>query len=93
METTTYIITIEINDSRRRTDFKLFLKTIMTQGYCPIHENAIAVASNLSTSDIFDKIRHKTNSEDRVFIIRSGTEATWINGYGPEHTDWLKKNL
>jgi hypothetical protein len=33
------------------------------------------------------------NSGARIFVVRSGTEAAWINTYGDKNSEWLKKYL
>jgi hypothetical protein len=61
--------------------------------YCPIHDNAWAIKTEKKAIEIRDSITPLINNMDRVFVIRTGTEAAWINAYGTEHTEWLKKHL
>lgn len=89
---TTYIVTFEIVDASRRTNFKVQLRSMVDQ-YCPIHENAFAIMTDYTATQIRDMIMQYSLPLDRIFIVRSGTEAAWKNAYGQENTDWLKKNL
>jgi len=87
----TYIVTFEVKNLERLT--KLKEKLMETKFYCPIHENAWAVNTEKKASELRDELISLTTAEDRLFVIRSGTEAAWINSYGEKHTDWLKKYL
>ncbi|WP_044398841.1 hypothetical protein [Lacinutrix sp. Hel_I_90] len=88
----TYIVTFEIKDSIRLNKIKKFLRED-SNGICPIHSNATAIRSEKKASEIRDEIIQMTTAEDRIFIIRSGTEAAWKNSYGTKNNDWLKKHL
>lgn len=87
----TYIATFEINDSSRRQKVKEHLQSYSY--YCPIHENAWAIKTEKKSVDIRDAINSLTTSDDRVFVIRTGTEAAWQNIYGDKNSEWLKNNL
>ena len=88
----TYIVTFEINDSTRRRIFKEKIKSI-SAGICPIHDSAWAIRSELKAKDIRDALKSELITSDRLFVIRSGTEAAWKNAYGTENSEWLKKYL
>ena len=88
---TTYIVTFEINDKDRRLKVKEYLKSYSY--YCPIHQNAWAVMTDKKAVDIRNALNNVTESVDRVFVIRTGTEAAWRNSYGEKNNEWLKKNL
>lgn len=87
----TYIITFDIKNPDRRSQFKVKLKEFGS--YCPIHENAWAIRTEKKATEIRESITNLLLPEDRLFIIRSGTEAAWRNSYGVKHNEWLKKNL
>ena len=89
---TTYILTFDIKESERLSKIKTYLKENKVW-YCPIHENAWAIRDTKKSSEIRDEIMSLTTSDDRVFVIRSGTEAAWKNSYGEKNDDWLKKYL
>ena len=88
---TTYIVTFEIKDSNRKLKFKERLKEF--NGFCPIHGNAWAIRTDLKAKDIRDTLTQFITSEDKIFVIRTGTEAAWRNSYGIKHSEWLKKYL
>jgi hypothetical protein len=44
-------------------------------------------------TEIRDSLGRVMQSGERVFVIRSGTEAAWRNSYGEKNNEWLKKNL
>jgi hypothetical protein len=87
----TYIVTFEINDSNRRETVKKLLREYGT--FCPIHGNAWAINSPKTAKEIRDQLMEYMAVEDRLFVIRSGTEAAWKYTYGDDNTDWLKKFL
>lgn len=86
-----YIVTFEINDAPTLSVFTNKLKTF--NGYCPINRNSWAIVSDQKATDIRDGLKDILKPSDRMFVIRSGTEAAWINSYGEANDDWLKKYL
>jgi hypothetical protein len=89
---TTYIITFDISDKSRLSKLKKYLKENKI-GVCPIHENAWAIRDTKKSSEIRDELMEMTVPEDRLFVIRTGTEASWKNIYGEKNGNWLKKYL
>jgi hypothetical protein len=87
----TYIVTFEIKDLVRKSRVKEKLKEFGY--YCPIHDNAWAIRTDLSATEIRNVVTALTEKSDRVFIMRTGTIAAWSNTYGTEHSEWLKKYL
>lgn len=87
----TYIVTFELNDSTRRKKVEDKLREFGT--FCPIHEYAWAIKTEKKATEVRDSITPLLISGDRIFVIRSGTEAAWKNSYGTEHSEWLKKHL
>lgn len=87
----TYIVTFEITNKIRKTSVKEKLKEY--GAYCPIHDNTWAVSTESKAKEIRDNIGRLITDDDKLFVIRSGTEAAWKNSYGMEHNDWLKKYL
>ena len=86
----TYIVTFEVDDSRRellRDRLKKF------SSYCPIHGNCWAVLSDKPPAEIRDFLVEALSDEDRIFVIRSGTYSAWRNAYSEKHSDWLKEKL
>ena len=88
---TTYIVTFEVNDDFRKNQLKEKLKQY--SGYCPIHDNCWAVLSDQTPAQIRDSLTEDLDPLDRVFVIRSGMSAAWINPYGPKNNEWLKERL
>lgn len=88
---TTYIVTFEVNDITRKS--KVYEKLKEFRYYCPIHENAWAIQTDKKSTDIRNSISMVMTGNDRIFVIRTGTEAAWLNAYSNEHTEWLKKYL
>ena len=88
---TTYIVTFDVKDLTRRTAVKEKLKEF--GNYCPIHDNAWAIRTELKSKEIRDFVTTVMTSADKVFVIRTGTEAAWRNAYGTQHSEWLKKYL
>lgn len=87
----TYIVTFEIGSEENLKDIENLLKSY--PGYCPIHKNCWAIASDKMPLDIHNELRKALASGDRLFVIRSGTQAAWSNSYGKQYDEWLKKNL
>ena len=87
-----YIISFDVKESKRqrlRDALKAF------RHYCPIHKNCWAVMSEKNPSEIIDRLSKEClfESDERLFVIRSGTYASWLNSYGDEHNKWLKDKL
>lgn len=86
-----YIVCFEISQLEKKN---AFLEGLKTYGfYCPICETAWAVKTEKSAASIRDHLTLYLGTNDRLFVIRSGTEAAWRNSYGTKHDDWLKGNL
>jgi len=88
---TTYIVTFEVNDLTRRNNVKAKLKEFGY--YCPIHKNAWAIRTEKKAIEVRDIVSPAMTNEDRIFVIRTGTEAAWKNAFGTENSEWLKKHL
>lgn len=87
----TYLVTFEIEQLANRTALLEALKGFKI--YCPIHKNAWAISSDQKAAEIRDVLRPYIQPTDKLFVIRSGTEAAWLNSYGPKNDEWLKKWL
>ena len=88
---TCYIVIFETNSETSRDKVIEVLKAYGC--YCPIHKYCWAIKTEEKAIQIRDKVQSILSATERVFVIRSGTEATWFNSYGEKHTTWLKKNL
>lgn len=88
---TCYIITFETHSDATRQRVCDVLKTY--SGYCPIHTYCWAILSDKKATAIRDEVSAVLQANERLFVIRSGTEAAWRNPYGEKNSQWLKKNL
>ncbi len=86
-----YIVTFEIISAERKNSVKNKLKEY--GAYCPINDNCWAIATDQSAVAVRDNVGQALNPDDRIFVIRSGTEAAWKNAYGNENSKWLKERL
>lgn len=86
-----YIVTFQIDTEETINKVKELLKSYGY--YCPIHNNCWAIKTEENAIQIRDKIQALLSINDRLFVIRSGTEAAWYNSYGEKHSKWLKENL
>jgi hypothetical protein len=60
--------------------------------YCPIHSYCWAVLTTMNAVQLRDFLSEGIPTS-KIFVVRSGTEAAWINAYGEKNNEWLKKNL
>lgn len=88
---TCYIISIEVSlpDTRKKIIDKL--KSYGT--FCPINHTCWAISTDSKAAEIRDNLKELTGPSDKIFVLRSGTEAAWRNAISQKHTDWLKKYL
>jgi len=56
-----------------------------------INQSVWAVVTNNSAVQIRDHLLNHLDSNDRIFVIKSGVEAAWRNVKCK--TEWLKENL
>ena len=88
---TCYIVAFQTNSEVSRKKVEEVLKTYGY--YCPIHEYCWAIVTDSKATDVRGKVQDVLASGERVFVVRSGTEASWFNSYGEKHDKWLKENL
>jgi hypothetical protein len=86
-----YIVAAELSSDEVRAKVRKRLKAY--GGYCPILHDCWAIMSDEPATAIRDDVKQDLDEGDRLFIIRSGTEAAWRSPYGPKNSDWLKKYL
>jgi hypothetical protein len=60
--------------------------------YCPINASSWAIVTEKTAAQLRDYLS-QDNAGARIFVVRSGTEAAWINTYGEKNSEWLKKYL
>jgi hypothetical protein len=86
-----YVVTWQVASIETRHKLVARLKAYRT--FCPIHRHCWAVVTEQRAKDIRDNLADLLAPKDRLFIVRSGTEAAWRNTYGPKTNEWLKKYL
>lgn len=88
---TCYVVTFEVSAATRgkiTEQLKLF-----GGGYCPVHANCWAITTEMTAAQVRDQLMSVMTATDRVFVVRSGTEAAWRGTYGENNSTWLKNNL
>ena len=86
-----YIVIFELSDPARLATVREALKSF--GNYCPLTTRAWAIKTEKSAVQVRDQLSTAFGPDDRLFILRSGTEGAWRNSYSVKHNDWLKKNL
>lgn len=87
-----YIITFQAALLETRQSIREYLKSYGS--YCAIHNTCWAIVTDKKAAVLRDEIAKLVKPGDRVFVVRSGTEAAWRNIAGTVKTsDWLKRNL
>lgn len=86
-----YIVTFNVTSEDSRNCVREVLKNFSS--YYPIHRYCWAVDTDENAVTIRDKIKAVLQSDESVFVIRSGTEAAWFNSYGEKNNKWLKEKL
>lgn len=86
-----YIVTFNVTSEDSRNRVREVLKNFSS--YCPIHRYCWAVDTDENAVIIRDEIKAVLQSDESVFVIRSGTEAAWFNSYGEKNNKWLKEKL
>ena len=86
-----YIVTF---DTESEETLKLIKQTLKSYNiYCPINRSCWAIKTDESAVQIRDKLMAILDDSDRIFVVRSGTEAAWYNSFGDKNDEWLKDNL
>ena len=86
-----YIVVFEVSDSTKREALRQSLKSF--GGYCPLTPGSWAITTERKAEEVRDQLKGTIGPGDRLYVFRSGTEGAWLNSYGEENTEWLKKNL
>ena len=86
-----YIVSFEVATAATKNRLTGLLKAY--GNYCPINDTCWAIMTDNSAAQIRDYLKTSLQENDRIFVVRSGTGAAWLNAYGQANTDWLKKNL
>jgi len=85
-----YIISYDLRKPGRNYD-KLY-EAIKAYGtWAHINESLWAVVTSQTAVQVRDNLLQQIDLNDRIFVIKSGTEAAWRNAICK--TEWLKENL
>ncbi len=85
----TYIITYDLVKER---DYESLHEAIKQYSkWARVTESTWAVVTNKKASEIRDELRQVMDSDDRLFVVKSGVEAAWRNSRCKN--EWLKENL
>lgn len=60
-------------------------------GWAHVNQSVWIVVTDKTAVEIRDHLKAKVDSNDRLFVIRSGTEGAWQNAICSN--EWLKNNL
>jgi len=86
-----YIVSFE---ATTEASAKQITERLQTFGsFCPINKFCWAIITDKKAVEIRDLVGASLPATDRIFVLRSGTEAAWQNSYGEKNSEWLKKNL
>ncbi len=84
-----YIIIYELFPQRNVDDFHIAIKSYGT--WAKINSNTWAVVTSNSAIEVRDNLKRYLTPSDRIFVVKSGIEAAWINAECSN--EWLKNNL
>ena len=85
---TCYIISYDLVKKR---DYEELYKAIKSYKYGQINESTWAIVTNDTKKTIYNNLKKHIDSDDRLFIIKSGRDAIWCNAICKDQ--WLKDNL
>lgn len=85
-----YLITYDLVGPKR--DYDGLIAAIKKYGtWAHITESNWAVVSESKAKDIRSNLKQYLNENDRIFVVKSATEAAWSNVIC--RNEWLKKHL
>lgn len=85
----TYIITYDLIKDKDYGSLHDAIKKYSK--WARVTESTWAVVTSKKASEIRDDLKQVMDSDDRLFIIKSGVEAAWRNSRCKN--EWLKENL
>ena len=86
---TCYIVSYDL---RRQRDYASLYEAIKTYpNWAHITASTWAVVTNSSAIEVREYLRGFVDNDDRLFVIKSGLEAAWVNVICKN--EWLKENL
>ena len=86
---TCYLISYDL---RKEKNYESLYEIIRSYSkWARITESTWAVVTTKSAVEIRDHLANVMDSDDRLFVLKSGVEAAWRNSRC--RSDWLKDNL
>lgn len=87
---TCYVISYDLRKSN--SDYLKLYEAIKSYGtWAHINESVWAVVTTQTAVQVRDNLIQYVDSEDRIFVIKSGVEAAWRNAICKN--EWLKEHL
>lgn len=84
-----YIINYDLNNSK---DYESLFKAIKSYGtYAKVLKSCWAIVTTKTAVEVRTHLKSVMDSDDGLFIVKSGVEAAWSNVECPNQ--WLKDNL
>ena len=84
-----YIVSYDLRNNRNYDALYSAIKSIGR--WAKITESTWAIVTTESAVEIRDHLKGVVDSDDRLFVVKSGVEAAWSNSIC--RNDWLKENL
>jgi hypothetical protein len=85
----TYIVSYDL---RKQRNYDALYEAIKSYGtWAHILESLWAIVSSRTTSEVRDHLAKFIDSDDGLFVIKSGKEAAWVGVTC--NNEWLKQNL
>lgn len=88
---TCYIVAFEIAQPTHQLAMIARLKAYGT--FCPVNATCWALVTDQTAAQVRDNLMAAIPASDKIFVVRSGTEAAWRTTYGDKHSEWLKNHL
>lgn len=84
-----YLISYDLLKSRNYEPLYAAIKAYGTWAH--IHESVWAVVTSNSAVQIRDDLLRHVDADDRIFVVKSGSEAAWRGVICK--SEWLKENI
>jgi hypothetical protein len=87
---TCYVISYDL--LKQGQDYEGLYEAIKSYGtWARINQSVWAVVTDKKAAEVREHLKTKLDSNDRLFVVRSGTEAAWANPICTN--EWLQKHL
>jgi len=83
---------VALDSENQNTIEQVKRRVLAYSGVCPINKTTWAIKTALPNSEVLKNLSSVISTTDKLLVIRSGTEATWI-GYPPTYSDWFRRNF